>query len=82
MTKLQERAIELVTVRQGMKGVDLAATLATEFMDINSETILDQIDDLVNEGWLVEIEYILPLTEYRVKLFYLPKNTSINITSL
>jgi hypothetical protein len=82
MTKLQERVIELVTIRQGMKGVDLAAILATEFIGEGSEVILDQIDDLVNEGWLVEIEYILPLTEYRIKSFFLPKNTSINITSL
>lgn len=41
--------------------------------------VIDLIDEMVKAGDLVEVEYILPTMNYRVKSFLLPKGTKINM---
>lgn len=76
---LKEAIIEAVTRMQGCKTMDLfgdedvLGLLSTEIEMSLSEVV--QI--LVNEGELVEVEYILPARDYRIKSFLLPKGTKV-----
>lgn len=74
---IQERITEIVVVTQGIKGVELGARLATERLDLTIDQILIAVQDLVDTGELVEIEYNLPEMNYRTKSFYLPKGTEV-----
>lgn len=77
MNDIQNRIVEIVNSSQGLKGTELAVKLATEFLSIQSESIIHWIDSCVEEGLIQEIEYVLPNMDYRIKSFYLPMGTSI-----
>ena len=78
---LRDEAIRLVSDLQGIKGVDLVLGLAIFSADgnANADEITKTISDLVNEGEIVEIEYVLPLLAFRTKSFYLPKGTEAHL---
>ncbi len=43
------------------------------------EAVIDLINRMVKEGDLVEIEFVLPTMDYRVKSYYFPRGTKLNI---
>ena len=54
-------------------------------MDISNDKIINQIIDLIAQGYIIEIEYNLPATTYGVavsKSFLVPKGTAININKV
>jgi len=72
----------LVEQAQGCKALELIAKLGSEQVwvieEVNSWTAIELIEELVEEGELIEIEYTLPNMSYRVKSFLLPKGTEID----
>lgn len=79
LKEVKDFIVHIVEARQGIKGVDLGAKLAGEFFHYNLEgnVIIGILEMLVIEGRILEIEYVLPKMDYRVKSFYLPAGTIV-----
>lgn len=78
MTPIQTRILGLIS--NGIKATDLVVQLVTQFISIDSVEVVKVINDLVKQGEIIEIEYTLPNMDYRIKSFYLPKGTHIEIS--
>ena len=65
---------QVVEEKQGCKATELAADvrIATAGRDLP-----EAIERLVEKGELLEIEYVLPTLNFRIKSFLLPKGTEI-----
>mgnify|MGYP001582821622 CR=1 FL=1 len=78
MEKLKSEIIILVVEAQGLKEIELILrlTLQHDTSDfIVNANICDGIDELIEDGKLVVIEYYLPNMPYRRKRFLLPFGT-------
>ena len=78
---LRESIIQVVTEKQGCKVMELIAALDPTLLigDVATNEVLEALELLVKEGELIEIEYCLPA--YRIKSFYLPKETEVKIVA-
>jgi hypothetical protein len=79
---LEEVIIETVTTYQGIKATELVVRVFESLHKMpeipsSGEEVIATINELVELGDLLEIEYILPTMTYRVKSFLLPKGTII-----
>lgn len=77
MTSIQTRILGLVS--NGIRYTDLIFKLESEFTD-DLIKLEKEINDLVKQGEIIEIEYTLPNMDYRIKHYYLPKGTRIEIS--
>ena len=73
---------QVVKEKQGCKAVELVTFVAMEMAKSPSTSDIDVdlpelIETMTKEGELVEVEYVLPNMDYRVKSFLLPKGTEI-----
>lgn len=79
----KELLVYLVKEHNGLKGTQLGAEFAQAVhRDKMAEVpegfdIAQALDELAKTGDLVELEYVVPGMEYRVKSFYMPKGTMI-----
>lgn len=75
-----EKDIDLVVQTvinvNGCKATELPIHLKEKLLEIDSLT--DAIQAAVNQGRLVEVEYVLPHQRYRVKSFLLPAGTEVH----
>jgi hypothetical protein len=77
----------LFLVDSAIKGTDLVTHIVIDHYtqnepgDFSTDEILRVIDRLVAEGELIEIEYVLPTSSYKVRSIYFPKGTEIVRTS-
>lgn len=78
MTPLSEFIIRTVEAKGPIKGVDLSVEVATHQHDVSPQEIADALDDLVEGGDLIEVEYILKKMDYRCKSMYFPKGTKVH----
>ena len=71
----------IVNTNQGVKGVELALKVMSLInpQKFQQEEFFRELNRLVAEGELVEIEYVLPIMEYRIKSMYFPKGTKVEI---
>ncbi len=70
--------VEVVTELQGAK----ATVLAMDERLINlwlEHDAGDLFDELVADGRVVEVEYVLADMDFRAKSFYLPKGTEVRV---
>jgi hypothetical protein len=75
------RAI-LERVASGCKATELVTDLAVAFKgDVDFLQLSDILDKLIASNEIIEIEYILPDMDYRIKSFYLPKGTKFKFGS-
>ena len=82
MTVLENAIITLVNDRGVIKVMELLALLPKRIhKDNTSDQLLAAIAHLVDTKKLVEIEYIVPVMDYRVKSILFPGGTKINITN-
>jgi len=80
MNELQQVIIDTVTRLQGCKMTQLVCEIPQHILTkYESEDVMATIDQLVAIGEIIEIEYILPQMDYRVKSFLLPKDTKVNL---
>ena len=70
--------VRYVVEKQGCKCIGLATNkdIVLACKDFNF-SLLDLIDELIDEEKLIDIEYILPDIDYRVKSFLLPGKTKL-----
>ena len=71
---------------QGIKATELATLILSELYKnkeysnlLTDKDYLNYLDEMVKDKEIVEVEYILPSMEYRIKSFYLPKGTIVTI---
>ena len=85
---LKRVVIDSVTSRQGCKATELCVDeiVVKAFVEYvagcsmtreQAGTLPDLLEELVKEGNLVEVEYVLPMLDCRIKSFLLPANTKV-----
>lgn len=74
---IKERISKIVNDSTGLKSTELAVKVVCEVPDCNTNEVLHLIEELVKEGEIIELEYILPQINYRIKSIYFPKGTDI-----
>lgn len=75
----REAIITSVNSHQGLKGVDLALHVMGIINPImfKHAVYARQLDLLVTKGEIVELNYVLPQMDYKIKSIYFPKGTEI-----
>lgn len=74
--------IAAVTENQGCKATELVALVADKMgNDFAHYDFMQALREIVDEGDVEEVEYVLPQMDFRIKSFLLPKNTQIFLGS-
>jgi hypothetical protein len=73
--EIKQVITDVVTRMQGCKATELASDESLVPLPINDFPGL--LEEMIKEGRLVEIEYILPHLSYRIKSFLLPPGTEV-----
>jgi len=86
MTKEEAKSLIVSTVErtQGCKATQVLCLVENEgdmILLARDYNVVELIAELVKERKLVEVEYILPAMNYRVKSFLLPALTKVMINS-
>lgn len=76
---IRKAILDIVRNSNGIKNVDLALKVLERSIPYLFESHLygDCIQELVDEGEIMEIEYVLPHMDYRTKSMYFPKGTKV-----
>ncbi len=72
----QMTAIILQAISNGIKATELAVQLASHALN-DTDRYMAMVQKLIEQGEIVEIEYVLPDMPYRAKSFYLPKGAKV-----
>ncbi len=82
--KIRQEITKLVTERQGCKATELAVaavrTLINRVDARELDKIPDIIDQMIREKELLEVEFVLPMMDWRCKSFLLPKGTEVKLS--
>ena len=73
--------IDEVTNLNGCKAIDLTVKKNLLPLVTSEFSMYELIDELVSQGRLIEIEYILPIISYRAKSFLLPAGTNVVVNN-
>jgi hypothetical protein len=86
MTNLKQEILELIKTQPGIKAVDMATSLIKKCLEkerFETDTIFmdirDEIGELIHNGKVVEIEYVLKDMDYRIKSIYFLKGVTQEI---
>jgi hypothetical protein len=81
MLEFQELLVRRITELQGCKATELVSDeeVVKALMVNDDISLLDALDAIVTTNRIVEIEYVLPELDFRVKSFYLPANTQVRV---
>lgn len=85
MTRYQAKNLleHVVNDKTGIKGVELAMHVDTVALSYYPEyDITELLDELVNEGRIVCVEYTLPPDNSRIKGYYLPKGSQLYVKGM
>jgi hypothetical protein len=79
MNNYEEIITRIVNSSQGIKGVDLSLKVMEEINPhkFSIEEYNKALDELTKTNQILEIEYILPQMDYRIKSFFLPSGTEL-----
>ena len=79
MDALKRAIVEMVEEEQGVKATELIPQIAIKHPEliVVLNDLPETLEQLVHEGELVEVEYVLPLMSYKTKSWYLPKGTQV-----
>jgi hypothetical protein len=79
----KQKLCQIVEEKQGLKATELAFEFVRRIHAEGciSNNVLQLIEELVKEGRLVEIEYVLSTLKYRIKSFILPGDTEVQSIS-
>jgi len=71
--------ISIVNEHQGLKLTELVmhATVAISKLGYREPDLVKVLNGLISEAKLLEIEYVLPDMDYRIKSFILPAGTKV-----
>lgn len=76
---MKDKLLKIVSESTGIKGVDLAVALVMEHGPANAMEMFQALKDLVENGDIIEIEYVVPHMNYRAKSIYFPKGTELMV---
>jgi len=74
----KERLLEKIVGLQRLKGTEICS-IPELVIDLQGFDIPELLNEMVKEGQIMEIEYVLPEMNWRVKSFYLPAGTEARI---
>jgi hypothetical protein len=75
---LRDAIIRSVEIRNGIPAVELVLNvmnLTNNIVSFNDSDYKRELDNLVATGKIVELDFILPHMDYRIKSIYFPKGT-------
>lgn len=77
---MREAILTTVNTRQGINGVHLVLNVMSIVgpMKLENDEYNQELEKLVESGEIVELEYVLPQMDYRIKSIYFPKGTIIH----
>lgn len=88
MNSMQEIIINLINENPGinncklvMKTMEIVYRMNNYKVTETPKDFLKNLEELVNSKELVEVEYILPTMDYRIKSLFFPKGTKINLNA-
>ncbi|MCH8860496.1 MAG: hypothetical protein IH843_05095 [Thaumarchaeota archaeon] len=77
---LRKKISQRVADKQGCKMTELAAEIdLIEEAHNKNVNFVDEIYGMIRDGELVEVEYILPNIDYRIKSYLFPDGTDVKI---
>jgi len=83
---IEDIIIDVVSSQQGLKAVEVPGLVYDRLYRSNN-TIPDDdfdlsliIERMVMEKKIVEVQYVLPSMQYRMKSFLLPAGTAVNVS--
>lgn len=85
--ELKDKLVQIVTNVNGCKATELAASreYGEWLVSVGGAkrrqelSFVECVQELINEGRLIEVEYSLPTMDYRAKSFLLPKDTEVRV---
>jgi hypothetical protein len=79
----REAILTTVNTRNGVNGVDLVLKCMGIInpLTFSNKDYIFILAELVSSGEIVELEFILPQMEYRLKSIYFPKGTKLFVNS-
>ena len=78
--ELKNRIVEIVTEKQGCKVTELCVLPELVLADDgegNGFSIPELVEELALEERIIEIQYVIPAMDYRIKSFLFPVGTEI-----
>lgn len=77
--ELKKHITDIVKNNPGIKGVDLALRLLDRTMPsyLDKDIYQQSLSELIIENGIMELEYVVPGMEYRIKSLYFPIGTQI-----
>lgn len=81
LEKTKELICQTINRKPGIRAIDLLLKVISdneEFVELGSH-FNTAIEELVENGDIVEIEYVLDTMNYRCKTIYFPKGTHVRI---
>jgi hypothetical protein len=77
--ELRKAIVDCINQNHGIKAVKLAMNVMSVInpQRFHAEDYHKEIDSLVADGEIIELEYMVPEIEYRIKSIYFPKGTKI-----
>jgi len=83
--EMMQKIVEKVYQSGPLKGTELIPAIIQENKDdlnLDDYDMIHLLDELVNSGKLIEIEYVLPKMDYRAKSMYFPIGTDMTIIKM
>lgn len=78
IVNVKSKILSIVNEKSGCKALELVPQCVAELRDeFDFDVFSDAIDELVSEGNIVRIRYVLESMDYREKEIYLPKCRSV-----
>lgn len=74
--EMKQQIVNLVNINPGIKTIDVCSL---RDLAINSVSIPELIEELVKEWKILEVEYITPQMDYRIKSILFPYGTSLKV---
>lgn len=62
----------------GCKGTEVPLLVKENIFEIKDD-ITNLLEEMVEEGLIMEVQYVLPHLPNRIKSFYLPKGTEVHV---
>ena len=77
--KIKRQIVAAVDGKQGCKATELIAdaNLVEALVEFGAHRLMELVDQLIIDGLLIEIEYIVPTIHWRIKSFLLPAGSEV-----
>jgi len=74
LTETQQDIVDYVDKNIGCKVLEVVMVFAH-----NTSNIIEEIENLIDKGQLVEVEYVTRMMDYRIKSLLFPMGSTINV---